>query len=232
MATQWQPVAEWIQENAPGAEKVIAYQDAGWIGYALEADIIDFGRLNDRYLAHVQPDPPAAADYFFEQQAPVVVMTSFDLVEYTYFEEAMTIQRDPRFAQYELKQRFVTPGVEDYAQFVYIRSEGTVVSVDVEFIHVFLQLLIIRVCRGPAVEKDIVEYPRMSQVQLAEAIEKQSWLPKVATVGDGLVIFPKAIAVGLHPSDMLSEGIDGAHPGQFLEEAKIGKSFRLGDRKL
>lgn len=94
-------VGEHLQKTAPPGSKVISYMDAGAIGYYSGLSIVDFGRLNDRFLVDPSLGIDAIKDHFFGQEAAFVVMSSAaaDVIDYT--DEAMAIVADQRFMQYE-----------------------------------------------------------------------------------------------------------------------------------
>lgn len=123
MEEEWKPAAAFLQaELAPGS-KIICYQDAGWIPYATDFQTVDFGRLNDRFLAHTQANATSAADYFFSVRADAVVMTSYKADQFDYIDEAHAIVTDPRFVRYELKKVFTNGRSYPYTQWVYLLSE-------------------------------------------------------------------------------------------------------------
>lgn len=123
MEEEWKPAAEFLRTQLEPDDLVICYQDAGWIPYSLPNPCVDFGRLNDHFLAHEHPQPEEAADYFFSHNAKAVVMTSYDAEDYRYIEEAEHIQSDARFSRYQLVRIFSNRRGYPYHQWIYMRSE-------------------------------------------------------------------------------------------------------------
>ena len=123
MEEEWKPVATFLQDELAPGSTIICYQDAGWIPYATDFRTIDFGRLNDHFLAHGQPNTGSAADYFFGHHADAVVMTSYKADHFDYIEEALAIQADARFVRYELHAVYDNGRGYPYTQWVYLLSE-------------------------------------------------------------------------------------------------------------
>ena len=95
------PVGQHLKQTVPAGGKVISFMDAGAIGYYSELPIVDFGRLNDRFLVDASLSTDAIKDYFFSQHAAIVVMSSAAPDRIDYIDEAMAIVADQRFAQFE-----------------------------------------------------------------------------------------------------------------------------------
>jgi arabinofuranosyltransferase len=118
------PAGQYLAGNLPPNAIVISYMDAGAVSYYSGLKVIDFGRLNDRYLAQEKPDTASVINYFFNQQADALVMTSQSLTAYNYIPEANQIVKDPRFAAYELVMRWGNSADYPYWQFLYLRKTG------------------------------------------------------------------------------------------------------------
>ncbi|HHG85776.1 MAG TPA: hypothetical protein ENJ82_13595 [Bacteroidetes bacterium] len=119
---EYKPVAVFLKDNLREDATLISYMDAGAIPYYSGLRVIDFGRLNDLYLARKQPDLEKIVDYFFIQYADAVVMTSESEENYLYIDEAITIYNDPRFADFELAKVFGNSVNYPYAQWVFLRK--------------------------------------------------------------------------------------------------------------
>ena len=94
------PIGRQLRQSLQPGSRVISFMDAGAVGYYSELPIVDFGRLNDPYLARMLHSQTEINDYFFSQNAAAVVMTSESPDTVNYVPEAMAIVRDPRFQQY------------------------------------------------------------------------------------------------------------------------------------
>jgi hypothetical protein len=121
---EYLPVADLLRERLPSSATLICYQDAGAIPYYTGLRTIDFGRLNDAFLARENPDLKARVDYFFSHHADAVIMTSESGQEYTYLDEALAIRADPRFEQYQLIRVFGNGAEFPYFQWVFLRKSS------------------------------------------------------------------------------------------------------------
>jgi hypothetical protein len=116
------PAGQFLAEHFPGDARVISYMDAGAVGYFSGLEIIDFGRLNDQYLAQNKLSNAQVLEYFFKQDADAVVMTSESQDSFSYVPEAMSIVRDPRFRAYRLSRRWGNSVGFPYWQWLYVRE--------------------------------------------------------------------------------------------------------------
>lgn len=116
------PVANTLKQNLPHGAKVAIYMDAGVVPFKSGFTCIDFGKLNDHYLAHGSRDPQFVADYFFSQAPEAAVFNSFSVEKYEYIPEAHFIQADPRFEKYRLFRKFSNSIGFPYYQFIYLRT--------------------------------------------------------------------------------------------------------------
>jgi arabinofuranosyltransferase len=117
------PAGQYLRAHLPPGATVISYMDAGAVGYYSGLRVIDFGRLNDRYLAKEKPSPGAVRDYFFAQDADAIVLTSESETMYSYIQEAEEIVSDSRFSRYELVVQFGNSASYPYWQRIYILKE-------------------------------------------------------------------------------------------------------------
>lgn len=117
------PAGKHLATALPPNSTVISYMDAGALGYYSNQRIIDFGRLNDSYLAQQKPDRDAVLKYFFDQEASAVVMTSEVKDTFQYIEEAEAIVTDPRFRDYALDRQWGNRVDYPYWQRLYLRVQ-------------------------------------------------------------------------------------------------------------
>jgi hypothetical protein len=115
-------VGTYLRESIPGDEWLIVHSDAGAIPYYSKLRTVDFGRLNDPYLARRDPDIVRAADYFFERRAGAAVFTSYKK-QLDHGPESLQIKRDPRFGEYTLIKKYSCKERRNYLQFLYLRRD-------------------------------------------------------------------------------------------------------------
>ncbi|MDB4942339.1 MAG: hypothetical protein JWP97_1873 [Labilithrix sp.] len=98
-----EPLAAWIAANTPARAVLAAYPDAGWTPTVTGRTTIDFGKLNDPYLARVARTTEDVVRYFFERQPDILVVSQLAPGK-LYDSGADAIVADPRFAAaYELR---------------------------------------------------------------------------------------------------------------------------------
>jgi hypothetical protein len=102
---------------------LIVYGDAGAIPYYSKLRTVDFGQLNDEYLARRRPDLAARSEYFFSRNAGVAVITSYRKDKLERDKELEHITRDPRFNRFALVKVFESGCNRDYFEFVYFRKD-------------------------------------------------------------------------------------------------------------
>jgi hypothetical protein len=94
-------VAEWLNAHLSPSDSVACWVDAGIIPYlADDHEFIDFGRLNDEYLARRGISRQDLAEYFFSRRPGALVLTS-DAALRSPQHDAAVVTDDPRFAAYE-----------------------------------------------------------------------------------------------------------------------------------
>ena len=116
-------VGRYLRETIPPDERLIVYADAGAIPYYSKLKTMDFGGLNDTYLAREKPDVEEAVDYFFSRNAAAVVLTE---MEQSIDFDAARLKRifgDPRFGRYTLVRRYGSAARSGYFQVLYIRND-------------------------------------------------------------------------------------------------------------
>lgn len=123
MEEEYRPAAEILKSGLLPGSTIISYMDAGAISYLTDMRVVDFGRLNDTYLARQRPDSINTINYFFQQDAEAVVFTNLSPDRFDYLDEAFAIQRDPRFRNYQLVGSYGNSRGFPYYQFLYFRSD-------------------------------------------------------------------------------------------------------------
>lgn len=121
-----QAAAGYIMETVPHEETLAVCLDAGIVPYLTRMRTIDFGRLNDEFLAGRERPDAEQADYFFRCDPGVAMITSTDWNEQKYNDRIDAITSDPRFDNYILAKKFKPVGMKrkpSYYQFVYIRRD-------------------------------------------------------------------------------------------------------------
>jgi arabinofuranosyltransferase len=96
----------WLRDHLPPSEAIACWVDAGLIPFiADDHPVIDFGRLNDEYLARPGIRPEEVADYFFARLPGALVVTS-DSPTRTPQHDGSVVTLDPRFAAYQTHMDF------------------------------------------------------------------------------------------------------------------------------
>jgi hypothetical protein len=87
---------------------------------------VDFGALNDEYLAHNKDASiQDRVNYFFSKNPGAVVFTTYEWNRVSHGKEADAIVSDPRFENYALVKKYgnSTHRFRDYFQFVFLRRD-------------------------------------------------------------------------------------------------------------
>jgi arabinofuranosyltransferase len=116
-------IGKYLRRTVPADERLIVYADGGAIPYYSRLRTVDFGVLNDEYLAKARPDLAAMTEYFYSVNAGVLVVTSSRSDRLERSPEIEHIARDPRFDQYSLVKVFRSRCRDDYYEFVYFRKD-------------------------------------------------------------------------------------------------------------
>lgn len=119
---EYKPAAAYLKAALPSDATIITYMDAGAIPFYTGFRTIDFGRLNDLFLARELPEEEAVIDYFFAQNANALVMTSESTENYFYIDEAIKIQNDSRFSKYEVAVVYGNSIGFPYAQWIFMKK--------------------------------------------------------------------------------------------------------------
>jgi arabinofuranosyltransferase len=103
-------IGAWLRDHLLPSESIACWVDAGRIPFLADAHkVIDFGRLNDEYLARPSITREQVADYFFAARPGALVITSDSPTDVQPEFDGAVVTGDPRFAQYEWKQTLCSP---------------------------------------------------------------------------------------------------------------------------
>jgi hypothetical protein len=104
-------VGAWLSQHLARSEAIACWVDAGTIAWTADDHVaIDFGRLNDEYLARPGLSRQDVADYFFSRMPGALVMTR-DGVHHEHAQhDGDIVTDDARFVAYEHAETFCTPG--------------------------------------------------------------------------------------------------------------------------
>ncbi len=115
---------KYLKRRVPVSEWLVVHIDAGAIPYYSGLKTIDFGGLNDEYLAHnKEVSLQKRVDYFFSKNPGAVVFTSYNWDCIDHGPEADAITSDPRFENYALVRRFGNSIGRNYFEFVFLRRD-------------------------------------------------------------------------------------------------------------
>lgn len=119
--TEHAAAAVWIQKHAAPSDTLGVIVDAGMIPYQTGLRTIDYGALNDRYLAR-HPEPGDRVAHFFISEPDVVFLNTGDLGIRAAQQFRAALLADPRWSShYDLAASF--DGSRDgYAQQVWVRN--------------------------------------------------------------------------------------------------------------
>ena len=96
-AALYRPMLEWILANTGPTATIAVYPDAGIIPYETRRRTVDFGRLNDAYLAREAHFPDDFVSYFFRRDPDVLLVSQREPGRF-WDAAADAIVADPRFA--------------------------------------------------------------------------------------------------------------------------------------
>jgi hypothetical protein len=109
-AEQHIPIGAWLRDHLPASESIACWVDAGRIPYvADDHKVLDFGRLNDEYLARPSITRKEIADYFFAERPGALVITSDDPVRVRPQFDGDVVTSDPRFSEYAWRETRCSP---------------------------------------------------------------------------------------------------------------------------
>jgi arabinofuranosyltransferase len=100
----------WLSEHLPPSEAIACWVDAGLIPFVADDHmVIDFGRLNDAYLARPGIRPDEVADYFFARLPGALELTCDSATCTIPQHQGTIVTLDPRFAAYQARLAFCSP---------------------------------------------------------------------------------------------------------------------------
>ena len=126
-------VGKYINQEIPPDEYLVVVIDAGAIPFYAQLPTIDFGRLNDSYLAHNMLSEEKRLDYLFSTNPGAIVITGSttlsgennDTAAFTGF-PALIVQ-DSRFQDYHLEKTYgqeeSSELLTNYFVFVFVRND-------------------------------------------------------------------------------------------------------------
>ena len=113
-----------LRDRIPDSEWLVVHIDAGAVPFYSRLNTVDFGALNDEFLAHHKDAPLVdRLDYFFSRNPGALVFTSYDWDTLRHGESAAQISADSRFSDYTLVEKYGSDSYEDYFQFLYLRND-------------------------------------------------------------------------------------------------------------
>ncbi len=119
------PAGLYLRSRVPATEWLVVYIDAGAIPFYSRLNTVDFGNLNDVYLAHHHEKSSIRdrVDYFFSKNPGAVVFTTSEWDHVKKDAEAAAITSDPRFRYYALVKKFGNSTGMKYYYFVFMRKD-------------------------------------------------------------------------------------------------------------
>jgi hypothetical protein len=117
------PIGEYLRNTLSPNEWLVVDADAGAIPYCSRLKTVDFGRLNDEYLARDDHSEKEVIDYFFSRNAAALVLTSEKRAERSRTRDFESILADPRFGNYTLMKVYGAESRSDYNEALYLRND-------------------------------------------------------------------------------------------------------------
>ncbi|MDP9150876.1 MAG: hypothetical protein M3O36_13175 [Myxococcota bacterium] len=103
-------IAEWLRDHLSRSESVAYWVDAGMMPFiADDHTAIDFGKLNDEFLARAGLSRKDIADYFFSKRPGALVLTSDHASPLSPQHDGDIVTNDPRFGAYERRLTSCSP---------------------------------------------------------------------------------------------------------------------------
>jgi arabinofuranosyltransferase len=116
MQDRYVPIARWLKDNLPGDALLACYPDAGIVPYLTGLRTVDFGRLNDRYLAREALTAQDVVEYFFKRDPDALVLSH--IKHHAFDKAADLLLEDVRFSRFE---RVHFDQAQDTALSVYVK---------------------------------------------------------------------------------------------------------------
>jgi len=121
---------EYISKRVLPNDWVVSVVDVGVMGYYCQCNVLDVGKLNDKYLAKNKLTSKQLAEYIYKHNPKFIAMTSRSYDNLTYSDQwdsdgvregVIAVKDDPRFSEYKLIKKFWTDTRDQY-QFIYERK--------------------------------------------------------------------------------------------------------------
>jgi hypothetical protein len=124
-----------LRVRVPQSEWLIVHIDAGAIPYYSRLNTIDFGGLNDEYIAHNKKlSISNRVNYFFSKKPGALVFTTYDWDFVNHGKEADAIVADHRFKNYALVKKFGNSTGKNYFEFVFLRRDLLRHNEEIQFV--------------------------------------------------------------------------------------------------
>jgi arabinofuranosyltransferase len=117
------PIGERLGNAFSPDEWLVVDADAGAIPYYSKLKTVDFGRLNDEYLAGSGRSEKEIVDYFYSRNAAALVVTRERHALEARARELGAILADPRIGGYTLVEIYGSESRSGYAEALYIRND-------------------------------------------------------------------------------------------------------------
>lgn len=118
------PVGRYLKQRIPESEWLVVHIDAGAIPFYSQLKTIDFGNLNDEFLAHNKEiSIGERVDYFFSNTPGALVFTSYSWNCVNHGPEAYEIINDSRFKNYALVKKYNNSLNAKYYEFIFLRRD-------------------------------------------------------------------------------------------------------------
>jgi arabinofuranosyltransferase len=115
-------VGEYLRQSFSPDDWLVVHADAGAIPYYSKMKTVDFGRLNDEYLARGGHSEKEIADYFYSRNAAALVLTREIPISERRAGELKAILEDPRLGNYTLVQIYGSKSRSGYTEELYLRN--------------------------------------------------------------------------------------------------------------
>jgi arabinofuranosyltransferase len=125
LADEHRAAGEYLRTAVPEREWLVVVADAGAIPYYSGLKTVDFGGLNDEFLAGRFRDripKSEVVDHFFERRPGAAVFTS-TRPDRVVGPESLPLTSDPRFEEYEIVRVFSSESSPDYYELVFLRKD-------------------------------------------------------------------------------------------------------------
>lgn len=126
--SEHRPAAQWLTSALPREATLAVYPDGGILPLLTGFRTIDFGKLNDTYLAREARSDADVVAYFFFRRPDALATVCYPSPDPAWPSGSQAILADPRMQEYELVHRYERAGASARpAICVYIRRKGATV---------------------------------------------------------------------------------------------------------